>query len=111
MSLPKHSFASVPPQFCVTHGASASSAREPRPRRSWQIPGWWSMPKARWISRFWRDALVALTVLLAAGAARAEGEDASRAAELIGAATDFGQVEQQLAKGKSYALVIGISEF
>jgi hypothetical protein len=69
------------------------------------------MPKARWISRFWHSALVALAVLLAPGAAGAQEQDAGRAAELIGPPTDFGEVEEQLSKGKSYALVIGISEF
>jgi hypothetical protein len=64
------------------------------------------MRKARWISRFWRDAPVALAVLLAVGAG-----PAGAAAELIRPATNFGEVETQLSKGKSYALVIGISEF
>jgi hypothetical protein len=63
------------------------------------------MPKARWISRFWRSVCAALFALLTAAA------PANAAAEAIKRPTDWKEIDDRLRRDHSFALVIGITEF
>ena len=100
-----------PPQFCARRGVSRSCAAELRSRHLPQSIRCSSMPKGGCMRRFWLEGLAVL-LALAAALSPLRAEDMRAAVPLRPQQKAvFNEIAQQLGQDRSFALVIGISDF